>query len=288
MKTLIVKNIKNEENLISYIKKSFPSIVTSMIYQKRISSDIMVKNGDEISLYISDNFLYNLPQKINTIYEDENVLIVFKPQGLLTNDPTKSEPGLESILENNTLTLCHRLDRNTAGLVIFAKNKNSSQCMLDGFKSGYINKEYLAYVGNCNFKKEHEILEQYLLHDSISEFSKIVSKEIKGSVKIITEYKVLNQYKDLDYAILNVKIHTGKTHQIRCVMSHISHPIIGDSKYGKNDLNKKFKTNKQLLFAYKYSFNFPENSFLYYLNKIKVVLDKKYINECIVSDIIKK
>jgi len=103
---------------------------------------------------------------------------------------------------------------------------------------------------------------------------------VENSQKIITEYSVINFNKEKNYAILNISIPTGKTHQIRAQMKAIDHNIIGDSKYGKNEVNKKFKVYKQLLFAHKYSFNFDKSSFLYYLNKIKISLDeKKYMKK---------
>lgn len=302
MKTLIVKNISKNEKLSNYIKNNFPNVSNSAIHKalrkkdikingKRINSDTFLNNNDIIEIYITDNILYNIPNNIKRVYEDENIVVFFKPQGLLTNNEVDEEPSLESLvkLEYKEITLCHRLDRNTAGLVIFAKNQTTSQGMFDAFKNGYINKNYLAFVANSNFTKENEKLEQYLLKDTNTQTSKVVTKKTKDSKKIITEYKVIKKYKDLDYAILNIKIHTGKTHQIRAVMSYISHPIIGDSKYGKNEINKKFKVFRQLLFAYKYSFNFPSNySKLNYLNDIIIKLDEKTIKDCIGSDIIGK
>lgn len=301
MKTLIVKNILKNEKISNYIKVKFPSVPRTIIFKalrkkdikvnnKRINSDIYINNNDIIEIYINDDILYNIPKNINIVYEDDNIIIYFKPQGILTNNELDLEPSLESIVNsNNNLTLCHRLDRNTAGLVIFSKNEKATTEILDAFKNGYIIKDYLAYVANSNFNKNHDILEQYILKNKDEKFSKITGKNCSNSKKIITEYRVLKTFTQLDYAILNIRIHTGKTHQIRAVMSYISHPIIGDSKYGKNDINKKFKTYKQLLFAYKYSFKFPKNcTTLHYLNDIVVELDEKMIKNCIGSDIIGK
>lgn len=146
--------------------------------------------------------------------------------------------------------------------------------MLDGFKIGNINKEYIAYVSNYKFDKNHEILEKYILKDNKTGFVKVYDKKIKNSQKIITEYNVIQINKALNYAILKVKIPTGKTHQIRAQLKEISHPIIGDSKYGSNTVNKKFNIYKQLLCAYKYTFSFKENTYFYYLNSKKIELDK--------------
>lgn len=302
MKTLIVKNTSKNEKLSNYIKNNFPNVSYAAIHKalrkkdikingKRINSDTFINNNDIIEIYITDNILYNVPNNIKKVYEDDNIVIFFKPQGLLTNNEVDNEPSLESIvrLEYKDLTLCHRLDRNTAGLVIFAKNDVTTKNMFDAFKNGYIIKDYLAFVAGSTFNKKSEKLEQYIIKDANTQTSKIVTKKTKDSKKIITEYRVIKKYVDLDYAILNVRIHTGKTHQIRAAMSYISHPIIGDSKYGKNEINKKFKVFRQLLFAYKYSFDFPSNyGKINYLNNIIIKLDEKTIYDCIGSDIIGK
>ncbi len=298
MRTIYIENEKNNQTLISYIKNTYPSLSSNMLFKalrnkdikvnnKRVSSDISLNLNDKLDIYISDNFLFNLPKSTNIIYEDENILVVYKPQGILSNiedydekDIKKIggfEPTLETLIKNINpkYNICHRLDRNTAGLVIFSKNDMSYNELINAFKEGYIIKEYLAYVSNYKFTKKHDILEKYILKDNDG-YSKIYDTKIKNSQKIITEYNVESVNKDLDYAILKVLIHTGKTHQIRAQLANISHPIIGDLKYGKNEINKKFKIYKQLLFAINYSFNFLESSPLYYLNEKNITLDKSY------------
>ena len=104
----------------------------------------------------------------------------------------------------------------------------------------------------------------------------------KNSLKsITTSYEVIYTNTKRDYSILKVFIHNGKTHQIRAVLSNISHPIIGDSKYGKNEINKKFNKYRQLLFAVKYKFNFDSSSKLSYLNNKDIILDKSYYSNYI-------
>lgn len=299
MRNLIVKNLKKDTLLSNYIKKEFPSIVMSKFYialrrkdirvnDVKINDDVLLSNGDKLTLYISDEFLYNISKKIDIIYEDENLFVVFKEQGILTNDETNNgnEPTLESIVkeEYGNYILMHRLDRNTSGLVIFAKNKDAENELYKAFKDGFINKFYLAYVNNFKFSKKHDILENYLLEDNKSGYSKIYEKKVENAQKIITEYEVIKKDDILDYAILKIKIHTGKTHQIRALMSYLGHPIIGDSKYGKNDINKKFNVYKQLLFAYNYTFNFPKDFKLAYLNNINIKLSDNYIKKYIGSD----
>lgn len=298
MRTIIVKNINKKTYLSNYIFKTFPNLSKGKFFkslrnkdikinEKRINKDIILNDKDEIKLYISDNILFNLPQKLDYIYDDQNIAIIFKPQGILSNDETKNsdEPTLESLVkkENPNYIICHRLDRNTAGLVIFAKNDIAYASILSGFKNNSIIKEYIAYVSGSNFKNKEETLSQYISLNKKDGISKIYEKNNeKNSLKsITTSYEVIYTNTKRDYSILKVFIHNGKTHQIRAVLSNISHPIIGDSKYGKNEINKKFNKYRQLLFAVKYKFNFDSSSKLSYLNNKDIILDKSYYSNYI-------
>ena len=296
MREFKVYNLKKEEKVIYYIKNKFPNLQSSIIYKifrnkdikinnKRISDyNTLIKNNDIICIYLSDEILFGLPKQLYIPYEDENILIVYKPQGVISNYEKESntfEPSFEEYIKKikgNNIFICHRLDTNTAGLIIFAKNEITYNAILNAFKTGYINKEYVAYVYDSNFSIDYYHYENYILKDEKTGFSKIYNKFVNGSQKIITDIYVQKKYIKKNYAILKVQIHTGKTHQIRALLSSINHPIIGDSKYGKNEINKKFRKYRQLLFATKYSFNFKENDYLYYLNNICVTLDESYFN----------
>lgn len=297
MKQIKISNIKKEEKLIYYIKDTYPNLSTSVLHKalrnkdikvndKRVSdSNYILKNNDILQIYIDDYLLFGFPKDLDIEYEDDNLLVVYKPQGLLSNNEGDaiSEPTFEEFVKKQkgeNVQICHRLDRNTSGLLIFTKNDEAYESMLDGFKNGYINKEYIAYVYGSKFSSNYYKLESYLLKDEKDGYSKIYDTQVKNSQKIVTEIYPIEKNTKLNYSILKINIHTGKTHQIRAQLSAISHPIIGDSKYGKNEINKKFKKYKQLLFAVKYNFNFPENSMLFYLNKISINLeDKFYMNK---------
>lgn len=291
MKELKITNLKKKEKALYYIKSCFPSLSNTALHKAFRNKDIKVNgkrindinyelvNNDILQIYIDDCILYNFPQSLQIMYEDENIVVINKPQGILSNneETIQNEPTFEDYVKEKlgeNIKICHRLDRNTGGLLVFSKNDVSYNSLLSAFKNGYIYKEYTAYVSGTNFDKKSYHYENYLLKDSKTGYAKIYSKKVNGSQKIITDITVINLNKALDYSILKVLIHTGKTHQIRALLSSISHPIIGDSKYGKNEINKKFKKYKQLLFATKYSFNFPEEDFLSYLNDITISLDK--------------
>lgn len=295
MRKVIIENSKKGINLSKYLLYKFPNLSKGSLYkalrnkdikvnEKRISKDIILNSNDKLEIYISDNILFNLPKSIDYIYEDDNIAVVFKPQGILSNSEEKNieEPTLDDLVrkDNPSFRICHRLDRNTAGLIIFAKNENSYNAILSGFKNNGIIKEYIAYVAYSKFKNKEDTLVQYISTDKVTGKSKIFNlnddiKE-KNVKKITTSYKVIYTNTKEDFAILKVLIHNGKTHQIRAVLSNLEHPIIGDSKYGKNEINKKFSKYKQLLFAISYTFNFKENSYLSYLNNKNIILDDNY------------
>lgn len=251
--------------------------------EKDCHGNITVQKGNRIDIYIDDIYLYNLPKKINYVYSDDNIVIAYKPQGVLSNNEGEKieEPTFEDLVKKDfsTAKICHRLDRNTSGLLIFSLNELAHQNILKELNNNNISKEYVAYVGNSNFKKKHEILESYILTDKKTGYSKIYDKKIGNSSLIITEIEVLDKDEKNEIALLNVKIKTGKTHQIRAQLKAISHPIIGDPKYGDNMLNKKYGIYKQLLCAYKYTFFTKNNSVLNYLNNKEFKLNENvYFN----------
>ncbi len=289
MREIIVENLHKDTYLLKYIQEKFPSLSYAYLNKalrnkdihlnnKRINKDMQIKENDRLELYISDNILFNIPNNIEYVYEDNNIIVAYKPCGILSNDETDNiseEPTFLNLIKNDRKTeniqICHRLDRNTAGLIIFSKNNNAYKEITEGLKNKNIQKEYIAYVINTNFKKDSAILQGYILKDPKNTgFSKIVNKEIKDSKEVITEYEVISKDKITNIAILSIKLHTGRTHQIRVHLKSIGHPILGDNKYGNNEINRKFKIYKQMLFSYKYSFNFNKNSILYYLNNIVV------------------
>lgn len=300
MRKFYVKDNSGKVLLSKYITNIFPNLKKSVLYKSlrnkdirvnniKISNDILLNNNDLITIYITDNLLFDLPKSLDYIYVDDNIIAVYKPQGLLSNIECYSgeniddyysniggkEPTLDELVKKDypNSKICHRLDRNTAGIVIFANNNKTYDLLLEAFKKDYIKKEYIAYVSNSKFDKNSETLEKYILKDSKTGYSIVYDNQVKDSQKIITKYTVIEKNNKFDYAILSILIPTGKTHQIRAQMKQINHPLIGDPKYGRNEVNKKFKIYKQMLFAYKYTFNFPTNSSLEYLNNLTFKLD---------------
>ena len=171
---------------------------------------------------------------------------------------------------------CHRLDRNTSGLILFAKNAQALEILLDKFKHHEIEKHYLALVYGIPQKKNERLI-SYLFKDSSKSFVYISDVPKKGYQKIITSYSLIESF-DNNTSLLDIEIETGRTHQIRAHLAHIGLPIIGDGKYGINEINKKFKVKAQKLVSYKLIFRFEhDGKILEYLNRKSFELKNKNI-----------
>ena len=257
----------------------------------RINENITLHTGDVVKVFIADEFLFANKSNITTfanssyssvnipvIYEDGNILIVDKPAEIeVTGD--NSLTTILSAKYGFAVYPCHRLDRNTTGLTLFAKNKQSEQILFDKFKNHEIEKHYLCRVYGVP-REKHKILKSYLFKDNKKSMVYISDLPKKGYVEINTEYFVKSFNSKENTSILEVILHTGKTHQIRAHLAHIGYPIIGDGKYGKNDINKKFNQKTQNLCSYILKFNFSsESGHLSYLNKKEIKLEKlpKYL-----------
>ena len=274
MKVLVVDEKYNNKKLDKFIFDKFPSLSSGLFYKtlrkkdfrvndNRISENIMLHTGDEIKVFISDDLLEN-KISFSTIYEDNNILVIDKP----ANIEVVGENSVTFILEKkySYIKPCHRLDRNTTGLVLFAKNEIALNILLDKFKNHEIEKHYRATVYGIPKVKKAK-LEAFLFKDSKKSLVYISDEPKKGYQKIITSYEVINEDKKQNISVLDVKLETGRTHQIRAHLAYIGFPIIGDGKYGKNEINKRFNKKTQLLESYSLKFNFSSQSgILSYLN----------------------
>ena len=243
MRSLIVDEKYNNKRLNVFLQDNFNGLSSGTFYKALRKKDILINNtrikentilntGDNITVYISDENLFK-QISFDTIYEDENILIVNKPCGIEVVNSNSKEQSLTNLIQNKTdnynIMPCHRLDRNTSGLVLFAKNEASLNILMEKFKNQEIEKYYRCTVFGIP-KKPQATLEAYLFKDSKKSMVYNYDEPKKGTVKIITSYKVIQANKKDNTSVLEVTLHTGKTHQIRAHLAHIGHPIIGDRK----------------------------------------------------------
>lgn len=243
----------------------------------RTKEDVILNQNDHIEIYLPSN----LPEKntpktdLPIVFEDDNILIVNKPQGIAVhagdNETSgNNQPTLIELLQQQaqcSLQLCHRIDRNTGGLVLLAKNRTALNEILNAIENHLIKKSYRCIVyGTPN--PRNATLTNYLSKNSRISQVFIHAVREKGDLTAITTYNTLKTAGNL--SLLEVSIATGRMHQIRAQLAHIGCPILGDGKYGNTTINRKFKARNQQLFAFRLEFNFPAGSKLSYLSGTSV------------------
>lgn len=205
---------------------------------KRTGRDMPLSVGDEVAYYTTPRE-ENLPC-YERVYEDENILIVDKVAGV------NAEALFYTLAQTGDYYFIHRLDRNTAGLTAFAKNRSAERALLEAFAARKAVKVYRAICFNA-FRKQSGVLEGYLKKDEKAAIVQIFVQMQRGAEPIRTEYRVLRG--GAEYSLVEIVLHTGKTHQIRAHMASIGHPVAGDEKYGDCALNRKYGVRRQQLVA---------------------------------------
>lgn len=292
------------QRLDKFVTKAVPKLPTSLLYKyirikrikvngKRAEEMQKLVKGDSVQLYVNDEFFeqnqspldfMHTTDDVKVVYEDEHILIADKPAGLLCHsDENESRHTLiNKILlylyhknaynpeaENSfTPALCNRIDRNTSGLVIAAKNAEALRMMSEKIKLREVKKFYKCAVFG-KFNAPSGELRSYLTKDGENNLVSVSNQQTPGSVSAVSKFKVLKATGEL--SLLEVELVTGRTHQIRAQFADSGHPLLGDAKYGNAARSKPYGYNWQALCAYKIKFDFTSDAgIVQYLNQ-KVV-----------------
>lgn len=220
---------------------------------ERVGKNVPLAAGDEVTYFTSPK--EEARPFYREVYRDENILVADKFAGV-------NAEGLYYALRGECgARFIHRLDRNTSGLMAFALNDGAEQELLSAFRERRAEKIYEALCF-YPFQKQAETLTAYLKKDEKSAHVRVFSRPCPGAERIRTEYAVKENFGE--YSRVEIRLHSGKTHQIRAHMAFIGHPVVGDEKYGDEALNKKYRVARQVLVAKKLSFRFAGE--LSYLN----------------------
>ena len=300
MKSFIISKNDSGQRLDKFITKVCPTLPQGLMYKyirtkriklngKRCEISTRLQEGDTVDAYINDEFFtpvapkydfLSSPDRLDIVYEDENIILVDKAQGLLVHPDDKEyrdtligriqhylyNKGEYKPDEENSFkpSLANRIDRNTGGIVIAAKNAEALRIICEKIKNREIDKRYLTVVHGTP-KEKVATLEGFLEKNEDKNRVYLSHKKTDSNRTIKTRYRVLKSKNGL--SLLEVELLTGRTHQIRAHLSSIGHPLLGDGKYGKNAADKKLGFNKQALYSYKLTFRFDsDGGILQYLN----------------------
>lgn len=322
MKEFIITKNDASLRLDKFITKNCPTLPSSLMFKyirtkrikvngKRAEISTRLNEGDTVSAYINDEFFVKLapkydflsaPATLDIVYEDENILLADKKQGVLVH-PDKNEytntliariqhylykKGEYDPESENSFrpALANRIDRNTGGIVIAAKNAETLRILCDKIKDREIDKRYLTVVHGTPQKKT-DILSGYLKKDEDKNRVYMKNSRTDGAKTVKTKYTVLDSKNGL--SLLEIELITGRTHQIRAHMASIGHPLLGEGKYNKSAADKKMGFDKQALYSYSLKFDFKTDAgILNYLNGKRFTVKKVWFAEELFGNAYKK
>ena len=309
MKEIQIRKNDAGQRLDRFVGKAVPLLPESLLQKyirlKRIKRngkgtkrDVRLVEGDVLQLYINDEFFERPTEenawlkiatpRLDIVYEDENILLADKKPGVLCH--SAGEWSWDTLISNiqaylrqsgewdpkaeNAFTpaLCNRIDRNTGGIVIAAKNAEALRILNDKIRDREIAKYYLCIALGCVEPPKGRI-ECFLRKDEKSNTVRVYHRPVPDGRSAITLYQTLQTRGEL--SLLEVELLTGRTHQIRASMADLGHPLLGDGKYGVGSVNRKYGETHQALYSYRLRFDFPTDAgILNYLRGREFIADE--------------
>ena len=296
----ITKN-DSGQRLNKFLEKAVPLLSGGMMHKylrlkrikvngKRTEAAYRLCEGDAVQLYLNDEY-FNAPREeeafrritqpqVRIVYEDENILLADKAPGMVVHADEHGDTNTliahiqAYLFQSGTWNpedaasfapaLCNRIDRNTGGIVICAKTAEALRILNERIKDRELEKRYLCVVHGRPVPPEG-LIENYLRRDEKRKQVTLHKTRVPGAKTAKTRYRTLASSGKL--SLVECELLTGRTHQIRAHMASIGCPLLGDGKYGTNELNRPYRENGQLLYAYSLTFRFEENAgALSYLN----------------------
>ena len=293
MKSFTIAKNDAGQRLDKFITKAVPLLPQGLMYKyirtKRIKvnskrSEISYKlvEGDTVDMYINDEFFapakehfdfLSASKKLDIIYEDENILLLNKKVGLLSHpDDTEYNDTLITRVkrylyekgeydprdeQSFTPSLVNRIDRNTGGIVIAAKDAETLRILNEKIRDRELDKRYLCVTVGRPKQPEGRV-ECFLLKDEQKKQVSVYHRPVPGGKTAVTDYRVLDTRGEL--SLLEIGLETGRTHQIRATMADLGCPLLGDGKYGRGDVNRRYGETRQALYAYQLTFDLPTDA----------------------------
>lgn len=292
MKEITIRANEADQRLDRFVKKYLPEAPLGMIYKylrtkkikvngRKVEQNYRLQVGDRVQFYLDvaletlqeERAIYHYAPEFTVVYEDEHLLAVAKPAGLLIHP---DEAGPQNTLDQQVLSYLvkngsydpeqeatftpapsNRLDRNTSGLVLFGKDYPALQALNEMIREQGVEKYYLALV--VGVMQQGRELKGYLQKDEQSNQVTILTEKVEGALPIHTRYEVVERF--AHFTLVEVELITGRSHQIRAHFASIGHPVVGDPKYGRERVNRQARGDwglqRQFLHAYRLRFAQP-------------------------------